>query len=117
MKLIEKLYKIAKERVFTLHLKKQKEGKKEEKISDGQTKVESTPQTIEKVYPDLNGRCLTQWTWFKEKATANLQELNQYQRDFELTVSYETQPKMETISSIILDAHKIKQEAQKGRSL
>lgn len=29
MKLIEKLYKIAKERVFTLHLKKQKEGRKE----------------------------------------------------------------------------------------
>jgi hypothetical protein len=74
MQVIERLYKLAQDRVFTVKLK---------------ATQEDEPRTMDKLYGKLTGRHLSQWNFFKDRCEKNIKSFKQYFDDYELNLVYE----------------------------
>jgi hypothetical protein len=89
-KIIDRLYKLAKERIFSLSLVA--------------LQSEDSSDTLESKYGKLAGRYAESWAWFKEKAHKNIENLDQYQRNYSMRLNLEPQLKMEAIPRILKEA-------------
>lgn len=83
MRLIEKIHKLAKERVYTVALKQPK------------------AQSLEARYPELKGSFKEQFKALTCAAEAGVKNFEQFARDFEMVPRFESQPKMAAICKIL----------------
>ncbi|TNV85624.1 hypothetical protein FGO68_gene6330 [Halteria grandinella] len=96
MKVIDRLFKLSKDRIYTLTLFTE--------VTDEFTQAELLDQTIERMYPKLSGRYQGQWLHFKDRIEKNSQDLDRFRQDYSFHLKYEPSPKMETIIKILKEA-------------
>ena len=93
MQVIEKLFKLSKDRIYSVTL-----------FSDKAVELEPSSlldQTIDKFYPKLSGRYQASWLHFKDRIEKNAKDFDKFQTDFTMHLKYDSQPKMETISRLL----------------
>jgi hypothetical protein len=91
MQLIEKLYKLSKDRIYCL-------APPLENIS------EMRSSDMELLYPKLSGKQAAVWAHFKERIEKKSKEIGLFKQSHHLILKFESQPKMLAVAKIISEA-------------
>lgn len=89
MQVIDRLYRLCKDRIYTVNL------------THGDDDESDYDKSMDKVYGKLTGKYLSQWNWFKDRAEKNIKDLKPFMNDYDFKVHFEGQSKMETIAKIL----------------